>query len=274
MTVSVGDTLEDAVRRLVTVPGMLVLGLFLAFRLTNPVIYNTFFARGVEFVLREAGGYTLADVRRELAERGYSDLYPVVDAIDQTGMDVSFPVAIAMLAMLPFVAEFLHVVGVRALAANKPNTVPVEEITSGLIGAYVKSLVANFVALVLIALGTLFFLIPGLALGILFFFVRHRIVLAGDGVFEAISRSYALVKENAVPMIVLAIVFWLTWIVTTFVAGMVPLGDLSGAFNRAATTVVIVFGISMLTSAYLQAVGGVGAQASAAPAGQSDRLGA
>ncbi|WP_164471537.1 hypothetical protein [Halosimplex salinum] len=274
MTVSVGDTLEDSVRRLVTVPGLLVLGAFLVFRLTNPVVYNTFFARAVEFALSEAGGYTLQDVRFELIERGYDFLLPLVDAIDQTGMDVSFPVAIALLAMLPFVAEFLHVVGVRALAANRPNTVPVDEITSGLAGAYVKSLVANFVAVVLIVLGTLFFLIPGIALTVLFFFVRHRIVLAGDGVFEALSQSYALVKENAVPMVVLGVVFWLTWFLTVFIAGMVPLGDLSGAFSRTASTVVIVFGVSLLTSAYLQATGGAGGQASAAPAGQSDGLGA
>ncbi|MFC7194399.1 hypothetical protein ACFQL4_06575 [Halosimplex aquaticum] len=82
-----------------------------------------------------------------------------------------------------------------------------------------KSLVANFIALVLIVLGTLFFLVPGIALAVLFFFVRHRIALAGDGVFEAISQSYALVKENATQMIVLGIVFWLSWGVAWFVAG-------------------------------------------------------
>ncbi|WP_459192312.1 hypothetical protein [Halosimplex sp. J119] len=274
MSVAVGDTLEDAVQRLMTIPGILVLVLFLGFRLTNPVIYETFFARGVEFALREAGGYTLMDVRFKLAELGYDFLLPLVDAVDKTGMEVSFPVAIAMVSVLPFVAELLHVVGVRALAARDPNSVPVEEITSGLVGAYVKSLVANFVALVLIVLGTLFFLVPGIALAVLFFFVRHRIALAGDGVFEAISQSYALVKENAMPMVVLGVVFWLTYLVVTFIAGMMPLGELSGPFNRAVETAVIVFGISMLTSAYLQAVGGVGGRASAAPAGQSDRLGA
>ncbi|WP_436924859.1 hypothetical protein [Halosimplex amylolyticum] len=274
MSVSVGDTLEDAVQRLLTVPGLLVVALFLGFRLTNPVIYETFFARGIEFALREAGGYTVRELEAELIERGYSSALPLLDGLTETGMDVSFPVAVAMLAVLPFVAELLHVVGVRALAARDPNSVPVEEITSGLGGAYVKSLVANFVAVVLIALGTLFFLVPGVALLILFFFVRHRIALAGDGIFESLSQSYALVEENAVPMVVLAVVFWLSWAVATFVAGLVPLGDLSGAFNRAVETGVIVFGISLLTSAYLQAVGGVGAQASAAPAGQSDGLGA
>jgi len=274
MTVSVGDTLEDAVERMVTVPGMVVLVSFLAFRLTNPAVYRTFFARGAEFALREAGGYTLGDVERELLERGYADLLPVLDVVRQTGMDVSFPVAVAMLAALPFVAELLHVVGVRAFAARDPNSVPVGEITSGLVGAYAKSLVANFVAVVLIALGTLLFLVPGLALTVLFFFVRQRIVLAGDGVFAAISESYALVKENAVPMVVLGVVFWLTWAVVTFVVGTIPLGGLSGAAGRTAGTVVIVFGISMLTSAYLQAVGGVGGAAAAASADHSDALGA
>ncbi|QLH83271.1 hypothetical protein [Halosimplex pelagicum] len=273
MTVSVGDTLEDAVERMVTVPGLFVLVLFLAFRLANPAVYRTFFARGAEFALRETGGYTLRDVEMELIERGYADLLPLLDVVRQSGMDVSFPVAVALLAALPFIAELLHVVGVRAFAARDPNSVPVSDITSGLVGAYVKSLIANAIALVLIVLATPFFLIPGIALTILFFFVRHRIVLAGDGIFEAISESYALVVENAVPMVVLGVVFWLTWAVVTFVVPMVPLGDLSGAAGRVAGTVVVVFGISMLTSAYLQAVGG-GGDAAATPAGQSDALGA
>ncbi|WP_415381529.1 hypothetical protein [Halosimplex sp. TS25] len=274
MSVSVGDTLEDAVQRLLTVPGLLVVVLFLGFRLANPVIYETFFARGIEFALREAGGYTIRELEAELIERGYSSLLPLLDGLTETGMDVSFPIAVAMLAVLPFVAELLHVVGVRALAARDPNSVPLEEITSGLPGAYAKSLVANFVALVLIVLGALFFLIPGIALAVLFFFVRHRIALAGDGVFEAISQSYALVKENALQMFALAAVFWLTYLVVTFISGLVPLGDLTGPFRRAVETGVIVFGISMLTSAYLQAVGGVGGRASAAAAGQTDGLGA
>ena len=155
MSVSVGDTLEDPVRRLLTVPGLLVVVLFVVFRQSNVVVYNTFFARGTEFVLEKADGYSLRDVRMELIERGYSDAVPLVDVVEQTGLDVPFPAAVASLATLPFIAEFLHVVGVRALAANDPNSVPVDEITSGLTGAYVKSLVASFVALVLVCSSSL-----------------------------------------------------------------------------------------------------------------------
>lgn len=159
MSVSVGDTLEDAVGRLMTVPGLLVLVLFAVFRLTNPVIYNTVFARGADFVLEKAGGYSLRDVEIELVERGYGELLPLVDMI-----------------------------------------------VSGL-------------------------------------FVRQRIALAGDGIFEALSESYDLVTQNALQMVALVVVFWLTWVVTTFIAGMIPLG-------------------------------GRGGRASAASAGQSDSLGA
>ena len=228
MSVSVGDTLEDAVRRLMTVPGLLVLVLFAVFRLSNPVIYNTFFARGAEFVLEKAGGYSLRDVEIELVERGYSELLPLVDMIDQTGLDVPFPAAVVMLAALPFIAEFLHVVGVRALAARDRNSVPVNEILPGLFGTYVRSLIASFIAFFLILLGSAFFLLPGLALAVLFLFVRQRIALGGDGIFEALSESYGLVKQNALPMVALVVVFWLTWVVTTFIAGMIPLGGRGG----------------------------------------------
>ncbi|WP_135363634.1 hypothetical protein [Halosimplex halophilum] len=273
MSVSVGDTLEDAVRRIATVPGVLVLVLFAVFRLTNPVVYNTFLARGVEFALDRAGGYTLADVEDELIERGYTELLPVVDMVDTTGMDIPFVAAVGLLLTLPFIMEFLHVVGVRALAARDPNSVPVDEIVSGLPSAYVKSVVASFLALLLVVLTAP--LLVGFVLAILFLFVRQRVVLDGDGVFEAMSNSYGLVKENALQMIVLVAVFWLTWVVVTFISGLVPLGDLTGPFRRTVETTVVVFGVSLFTSAYLQAVGGrAGGQPSGAPAGQSDTLGA
>lgn len=266
--------MEDAVRRLMTVPGLLVLVLFAVFRLSNPVIYNTFFARGVEFALERAGGYSLRDVELELMERGYTELLPLVEMVDKSGLEVPFPAAVAMLLALPFIAEFLHVVGVRAIAARDPNSVPVEDIISGLFGTYVRSVIASFVAFILIVLGTLLFLLPGLALAVLFLFVRQRIALDGDGIFEALSNSYNLVKANALQMVALVVVFWLTWIVTTFIAGLIPLGDLSSQFGRLVETIIIVFGISLFTSAYLQAVGGVGGQATPAAAGQSESLGA
>ncbi|MFB6139174.1 MAG: hypothetical protein ABEJ26_01915 [Halosimplex sp.] len=237
------------------------------------MVYDTFFARGAEFALRRAGGYTLADVERELLERGYSQLVPLVDVVDESGLHVPFPVAVALLLALPFVAEFLHVVGVRALAAPDLDSVPVDRIRSGLAGASLRSVLASFVAVVLVLIGSVFFLVPGLALAVLFLFVRQRIAPAGDGVFEALSESYALVRENALSMVAL-VVFWLTWVVATFVAGTLPLGDLSGPVVRTVGTAVVVFGISLFTSAYLQAVGGDGGAASATPAGQSDRLGA
>jgi len=39
----------------------------------------------------------------------------------------------------------------------------------------------------------------------LFLFVRQRIALGGDSVFESISQSYALVTENALQMVALVL---------------------------------------------------------------------
>ena len=115
--------------------------------------------------------------------------------------------------------------------------------------------------------------VPGLVVVVLFLFVRHRIALAGDGVFETVFQRCALVTENALQMVALVVVFRLTYLVVTVIAGIVPLCDLTGAFNRGVETLIVVFGVSLSTSAYLRAVGGVGGQSTSAPAGQSDSLG-
>lgn len=246
MTIQVGETLADSGKRLASIPGAVIIVAFLAFRFWQSAVYETVLVQAIEWVLEWYGGYSMDRLAQEAAERGYYTVDQLVRSLQEAGLDIPFPVAIAFLVALPFMAEFLHVVGVRALAADWADGVPTDEILPGLGMAYAKSQIANFLALVMIVLGTLFFLLPGLLFAAFFFFVRQRIVLDDDGIFASIQESYALARENLLQVIALGVVLLVVGMISTWLPGTV---------GQVARALVIVWGISLATSAYLDATG-------------------
>jgi hypothetical protein len=248
MSISVTDTLSDSVDRMLSVSGA---GLFvgiLGVRLANGVVSNTLFSELVTFAIGRTR-YTVSDLERELLERGLTPAVVMLREIQSTGLDVGLPVAVALVLVVPLVAEFVRVVGVRALAAEPSDGVPTDEILGGLAGAYVRSLLAGIIAAVLVLVGTVLLVLPGLVLAILFMFIRQSVVLDDKGAFAALSHSVGLVKRNLLPMLALAVLIVVLFPASWFVAGTVPVGVLSTAI----TTLFAVFFVSLVTSAYVQA---------------------
>jgi hypothetical protein len=84
-----------------------------------------------------------------------------------TGLGWSLPVVRVFLVTLPFIAAFLHVVGVRALASD-PESRPTSEVLFENVGrVYVPSPLSNFVAWVLIAIALVLAVITGLVLAVI-----------------------------------------------------------------------------------------------------------
>ena len=234
--------------RLLTVSGGIAFVALLVFRFVNGVVAETFASRLLLFALDQAG-YDMADLRAELFERGYGTLVPVVDHLTNAPLDVGFEVAAALLAVTPLVAELVYVVSVRAIAYDEGGCFPTGRVTDGFVGAYLKSLVAGFVALVLVFIGFALLVIPGIILAVLFLFVRQAVVLGGKGTFEALSHSKNLVVENALHVVALVLLLVVLWGILWLVTGFIPVGILVTVLWVAYS----VFGIDLVTSAYLQA---------------------
>lgn len=273
MGAEIKHVLEDSVDRLLSPVGALVLVAFAAFRLFEMVMYETAWGAALEWginnfggtIAREYMGYDVSDsevtvgrLEQELFQHGYPELATLVDQMTSTGLDLSLPVVVVFLVAFPFVAELLHVVGVRGLAAADGDGVPVGEMLDGLPLVYLRSLAANFVAWLLIALGvtlgSVLLFLPGLLLAMAFLFVRQRIVLDGDGVFAALSNSYGMFREHLgtvllVFLVTLVLGFFSTYGIAVGSGFLVPL---PGWLYKLFTTAVIVFNMALITSAYLR----------------------
>ena len=71
--------------------------------------------------------------------------------------------------------------------------------------ATLRMLVGVFVALVLVLVGTLFFVLPGLFLAASFFFVPFAIAVEDRGVLESLERSWGLARGHRLPIAILVL---------------------------------------------------------------------
>ncbi|WP_440990016.1 hypothetical protein [Haloarchaeobius baliensis] len=275
MGLEIKQTLEGTVQRLASPTGLLVFVGFAAFRLFEMVMYETAWGAAIEWTIDNYGGqiarqYLGYDVRdsqvtverlhMELLQHGYPEAAAFLQQATSSGLDLSLPVVLAFLVAFPFVADLLHVLGVRAIAAAGPDTdgLPTGELLSGLPVVYLRSLVANFLAWLCIALGlvlgSVLLFVPGLLLAMAFLFVRQRIVLDGDGIVASLSNSYGLFREHLGTVLV---VFGITLFLGVFSTWGISLGSgfvapMPGWLYKLFTTGVIVFNMALITSAYLQ----------------------
>lgn len=265
MGIEVGATLRDAADRLASPRGAIVVAAFALFRLADMVVYETLVGALVEFGINTFGGtvarqagYDVADsavtvgrVQEELFDAGYFGLSNWVGEVTSAGLDLPLWGALPLLLTLPLVAELLHVLAVRAFAADGRDSLSVGELVRGLHVVYFASLVANFFAWLVIAVGILALGLPGVVLAFVLFFVRQRVVLDGDGVFTALSKSYGTVKRNLLPVFVLfAGITSFTVLFTYVLPTVVPI---PGWLMRIVSAAVVVVAIAVTTSAYLQA---------------------
>lgn len=250
MSIDLAEAFRDSADRMVSAPGGVAVALLFGYSLWSGVAFRTFVAEGIRFGLREAG-YTLADMREEVIEQsGYAAWVELQQFVDPP-LDVGFPVAVGLVVLLPFLSELVFVVAVRGLgAAGGPQSgFPTSQVTEGLPLAYIRSLVALVVVWVVAAIGFVLFVIPGLVLTVLFAFVRQRIVLGGDGIFEGISNSVSLVRENVLEVVVIWVVTLVLTLGGGFVFGLIPVQVVSTFLN----VVVTIYTVSLITVAYQQA---------------------
>lgn len=248
MSIRLTETLSDSVDRMLSVPGGVLFALLVALKLATGVVLDTFVGAMIEFALDQTK-YTFADLQDEMYERGYTIAAGELEQVYDAGLDVGVPVAILLVFLVPLLGELVRVVGVRALAAESGDGFPTDEVLDGLGGAYLRSLLAAIVAGLLVLLGSIL-IIPGIILAILFLFVRQSVVLGDKGVFESLSFSVGLVKRNVLQVLAIALLLLVLFFVTQFVAGLIPVGIVAVAV----TSILGVFTISLVTSAYLQAV--------------------
>lgn len=115
-------------------------------------------------------------------------------------------------------------------------------------------MVASIVVTILVGIGLLLLVLPGVFLALSFYFVTQRIAVEDENFVEAMSESWALAKGERLELFVLAVVL----VVLSFAVGLptLVLADaaplVSTLYNLAVSAPVAVFGTATVSRAYVQ----------------------
>lgn len=99
------------------------------------------------------------------------------------------------------------IVGFIKVVQNRQQGKPADTGTLfGGLGQFVPSLIAGIVIAIGVSIGTMLFVIPGLFVAIITGFTFHFMALENTGIGDSLARSYRLVMDNLVPVLILGVV--------------------------------------------------------------------
>jgi len=158
------------------------------------------------------------------ATGGDSTVFPfALDELRPVALAVttSYPLALAGVAGLAVVHEYLAIVALRIFAAGEP---PRAAATRRIVPAVGAGIVVGLVAYVAVLVGLVALVVPGLFLAVAFLFAHARVAVADDGPIEALRASWRLTagRRLAVGNVLAALI--VLYLTPRLVSGFVPGG--------------------------------------------------
>ena len=257
MSLDIGEALGEGLSRLSTRPGAALVVAFAAVGLLSAVLSQTLQVGALEALLEAARaaspeqlGLTQAAYDQQTAA-----LEAQLEAARASPLALEAPPSVAAggLVAVALVSEVISIVAVRAFAADDPATVG-REVVDGLGMATLNGFVGGVVIWVLIIVGSILFVVPGLFAAVGFYFLRQEVALDDENVLGALAASWRLAKGNRVGVFTLALVVVAVSQLNLVVGIAIETVSPAAAAVASAVVggVVAAFGAAAVTRGYLQ----------------------
>lgn len=261
MSLDVGAALRDGASRTAERNGLVLMVGFLVVGLASLVVRQTFSAWYFEAV-------------RSMSSE------PLAFETPALPLAVGLPPAatVALWLALALLAEALRVVAVRTMVSDHTDRIPATLVRRNLGLATLNGFVGGVVVAVLVGLGSLALIVPGVFLAVSFIFVRQEIAVQDENFVDAMVNSWELASGNRVELAVLGIV-WVTAslmlaAVSAGLGALLPAGSVVvPAVSVTLSAPVTVFVVATAARAYVQLREGADAgaqQEDAPPGGDTD----
>ena len=122
-------------------------------------------------------------------------------------LDVGLPIAAALFLAQVVLAQVVGVVGIRTFVSDARTSFPTG-LTSHLPWVVVNALVAGFVVNVLIGLGTILLVIPGIYLAVALYFVQFEVIVEEKNAIDALRTGWELTKGERLGVFLLLVVIF------------------------------------------------------------------
>lgn len=255
MSVDVAEALRDGFRRLVAPPGLVWLGVFVAFGAVNAVVQQSLNRAQFErFFDGEALGPLFADLPITSAE--------FIDLVEQSTPlayleSSSIATLLGLVVVFAFVAEAIRILAIRTFVRETADGLGDVIGTRRLGMAVLNGFVAGVIVSVLVIVGTVLFVVPGVFLALSFLFVRQEVAVADENVVDAIEGSWHRSSGHRVSLLVLVLALLGLWFGSSIVAGLLVGGDSAGAtlLGVSVDSAVLAYSVAVVTRAYHQLEG-------------------
>jgi uncharacterized membrane protein len=259
MSLDIGDAFGDGLARLTGGTAAVLVVAFVVVAVASTVLTQTLQVEGLEALLEVLRGTSPAEL--DVSQAEYDRQVETIETQlattrENSPLAVELPVSVVVAGLLAVavLAEAVSIVAVRAFATDDPDEVRLEGTTDGLGMATVNGFVGGIVVWVLVIVGSVMLLLPGLFAAVAFYFFRQEVALEDENVIDAMVASWHLTKGDRMNVFALgALVVVVTQLAT--VASLL-VGTVSALAASIVGTmlagVLATVGAAVVTRAYVQ----------------------
>jgi|AntDeeMinimDraft_5_1070356.scaffolds.fasta_scaffold20108_2 uncharacterized membrane protein len=254
MSLRIGTALREGARRTFTRDGLVLAVVFVVIGIVSTISFLTLLANGIDGLL-ELMRANQGTGDAEFALEQIRAVESVADALDPLTLPVSSAVAWLLVALTAVLAEAVNIVAVRAFFADSGRALSGSLVRRNLPLATLNGVVGGIIVNIVVAIGLLFLIVPGIFFAIAFLFLRQEIAIEDQNFVDALADSWQLTKGNRLELFALVLG---VAILVAIVTRVPPL--LFGTVSPTASILVsilvggvtTVFGTAVITRAYAQ----------------------
>jgi hypothetical protein len=208
MSIDIGLALRDGASRTAAKNGLILAAVFAGIALLFTVLMQSLVVSGVEAILEAFQSLSPQELGLEQAEyeQARAEFETAREDVRSTAtlaLEIPIGIAIAGLVLLGLLGEAVRIVAVRVFATDQTDAVSRELVTDNIILATLNGIVGKIIVGVLILLGLLLLVIPGIVLAVLFFFLRQEIAIKDKNFVQAMADSWRITSGNRIEVFVI-----------------------------------------------------------------------
>lgn len=256
MSLDIGHALRDGASRTAAKNGLVLAAVFAGIALLTTVLIQSLSLALVELFLEsiqqispaELEGFTQEDYDQMVREaERFRENLPLA-------VGMSAGLAAGGLLALALVAEAVSIVAVRVFSTDDPENVTSDLLTDNILLATLNGFVGKIVVWVLILIGLVLLVLPGIVLAVLFFFLRQEIAINNKNFVQAMADSWRITRGHRIKVFLIGAVLIVVSQLEAVTSTALDVVSTTAGFAGAAIVggLLTAFGAAVATRAYVQ----------------------
>lgn len=188
--------------------------------------------------------YLVVNVVFEMSLNGVMQNVYAQEGIDETAasfepaLNAPLPVTGALVVLCVLLMVYLSIVAIRTFVTGDRDSIRRDHLTKGIAFAMVNLIVGGIIQSVLVFIGSIFFLIPGLFLAVALLFMAVFIAVENENFVTAMRRSWNLTEGSRWTLFLLGVVITVLGFVFGMIVGISSFIGITAGVNPAITSVI------------------------------------